>query len=137
MAGTPRNLYVPLDVNYPRDPKVRRAGPEAELLFLRSLAHCKGGRTDGVIHDFDLEVVAVGLNRVQSRVDSLIKVGLWETVPEGWRVVNWTKWNPLNADLDDRKEKQRKAAIATNHKVHHVGKDKFSRSCPLCLESLS
>ena len=59
---SPPELYVPLSVNYPRDPKVRRAGPDAELLYVRGLAHAKGARTDGVIYDFDLEVVAVGLH---------------------------------------------------------------------------
>lgn len=34
MATAP-SVYVPLDVNYLRDPKVRRAGSEAEVLFVR------------------------------------------------------------------------------------------------------
>jgi hypothetical protein len=32
MAKTP-SMFVPLDVNYMRDPRIRRAGSDAELLF--------------------------------------------------------------------------------------------------------
>ena len=40
MAKAP-SVYVPLDVNYMRDPKIRRAGPDAELLYLRALAYAR------------------------------------------------------------------------------------------------
>lgn len=134
MAKAPPGVYVPLNVNYVRDPKVRRAGPDAELLYVRGLAHAKGAETDGVIFDFDLEVVAVGLPRVNARVKALVEVGLWEEVDGGWRVVGWEKWNPLVADLRALKARQRESAIATNHQRYHVDKGEFSRSCPLCLE---
>lgn len=137
MAKAPPGVYVPLDINYLRDPKIRRAGHEAELLFVRSLAHCKGAKTDGIIYDFDLDVVAVGLPRVRARVDALVKVGLWEPVEGGWRITSWQKWNPLTADLRDLKERQRLAALATNHKRHHVDKGEFSKSCPYCLKAVS
>lgn len=137
MAKAPPGVYVPLDINYLRDPKIRRAGPDAELLYVRSLAHCKGAETDGIVWDFDLEVVAVGLNRVQARVESLVKVGLWEPVEGGWKIAGWEKWNPLTADLRDLKERQRIAAIATNHQRYHVEKGEFSKSCPYCLKAVS
>ena len=42
------SVYVPLDANYLRDPRIRRAGPDAELLYLRALAHAKAGETDAI-----------------------------------------------------------------------------------------
>lgn len=136
-AAAPPSIYVPLGVNYARDPKIRRAGPDAELLYIRSLAHCKGAETDGIVYDFDLEVVAVGLNKVPARVDALVRVGLWKPVDGGWEVPGWQNWNPLTADLRDIKEKQREAAKLTNHQRYHVERGEFSKSCPHCLQKVS
>ena len=77
MSASPPSLYVPLDANYLRDPKIRRAGPDAELLYLRGLAHSKSGETDGVIHDYDLDVIAVGLDGAEDRAAKLVEVGAW------------------------------------------------------------
>ena len=60
MAKSTPSMFVPLDVNYMRDPRIRRAGPDAELLYLRALAYAKGGETDGFVHDFDLDAIATG-----------------------------------------------------------------------------
>lgn len=131
-------IYVPLDVNYLRDPKVRRAGPEAELLYLRSLAHAKGGSTDGFIADFDLDVVAVGLPRTRQRVKALIDNALWAEVDGGWQIAGWTKWNKTNRQLADDKEAKRRGAEKTNHARYHVGPDAdFNPSCSLCRTALS
>lgn len=128
-----KGMYVPLDVNYLRDQKIRRAGPDAELLYLRGLAHAKGGSTEGRIDDFDLDVVAVGLSRVRQRVASLVEHGLWIEVEGGWLISGWSKWNKSNKQLEADKEAKRRGAEMTNHKRYHVGPDgDFSASCSLC-----
>jgi hypothetical protein len=81
-----KGMYVPLDVNYLRDPKIRRAGPDAELLYLRGLAYAKGGFTDGVIADFDVPVVGVGLSKLAARVAALVREGLWLTTDGGFEI---------------------------------------------------
>lgn len=135
-----KGVYVPLDVNYLRDPKVRRAGPDAELLYLRSLAHAKGGDTDGFVADFDLEVVAVGLPRVQQRVAALVKNGLWIEGTGGWQIASWTKWNKTKKQLADDKAAKQRGAEITNHGRYHTddqGKvTDFNSSCSLCRDAM-
>lgn len=133
-----KGVYVPLDVNYLRDPKVRRAGSDAELLYLRGLAHAKGGSTDGFIADFDLEVVGVGLSRLRTRVASLVEHGLWKEVDGGWRIAGWTKWNKTNRQMSEDKEARKLGAEKTNHKRYHLGEDgDFNPSCSLCRAAMS
>ena len=104
--------FVPLDMHYLRDKDIRRAGPDAELLYIRSLAYAKANQTDGMVYDFDLEVVAVGLKNVHPRVSSLLRVGLWEKVDDGWRIRSWEKWNKLEAEIAVEKQHKSEAAVA-------------------------
>ena len=125
--------FVPLDVNYPRDPAIRKAGPDAELLYLRGLAFAKQANTDGVIYDYDLDVVGVGLPRLAARRDALVREGLWETTDDGWHIRSWTRWNQTEEEKAEVREKKRQAAIRTNHKRYHG--DDPDPECPHCKTS--
>lgn len=131
MGKTPSG-FVPLDMNYLRDPAVRKAGPDAELLYVRSLAHCKSGGTDGFIGDYDLEVVGVGLKNpsVRARAALLVREGLWSAEPDGWTIRSWLKWNMTQTEIADDKARKRESAIETNHKRYH-GKEPDAR-CAHC-----
>jgi hypothetical protein len=131
MAKAPSG-YVPLNMNYMRDPDIRRAGAPAEHLYIRSLAHAKGGVTDGFIGDFDLEIVAVGMQRVDQRVSALVRVGLWIETEGGWLIRNWSKWNMTGDEIRSDKTRKRDAAIATNHQRWHVAKGEIDANCRLC-----
>jgi hypothetical protein len=127
------SVYVPLDANYRRDPRIRRAGPDAELLYLRSLAHAKAGETDGMIYDFDLELVAVGLNRVTARVAALVREKAWERRDEGWFITGWFNWNDPVDTLRAQKQKRAEGAAKTNHKKHIERGHEFISDCLVCL----
>lgn len=131
MAKAP-SVYVPLDVNYMRDPRIRRAGPEAELLYLRALAYAKGGETDGKVHDYDLEVIAVGLNKVTQRVASLVREGAWEVIDGGWFITGWFNWNDSTEKLRDRKRARAEGAARTNHKKHLESGHVYVTGCLVC-----
>ena len=133
MASRTPSAFVPLDVNYLRDPRIRRAGPDAELLYVRSLAYAKGGETDGIVHDYDLEVIAVGLPKVPSRVAALVREGAWEEVDGGWFIKGWFNWNPSVDSLRDKRKRQQEGAAKTNHKRHVENGHPFVGSCPVCL----
>lgn len=133
MARVP-SLYVPLDANYLRDPAVRRAGPDAELLYVRGLAHAKSGDTDGVILACDLPVIAVGLRGVPRRVDALVREGLWLPLDDGWAIRSWVKWNMTRTERTNDKEVKRAAAARTNHMRYHG--DRIEPTCPHCTDSL-
>lgn len=133
MARTAPSVYVPLDANYMRDPRIRLAGPDAELLYVRALAYAKGGETDGFIYDYDLDVIAVGLSRVRPRVDALVREGAWETREGGWFICGWFNWNEPIAKLADRKRRQAEGAAKTNHRKHTENGAPFIGNCAICL----
>lgn len=126
-------MYVPLDVNYMRDPRIRRAGPDAELLYIRALAYAKGGETDGFVHDYDLGVIAVGLSRVGARVAALVRETAWEVREGGWFITGWFNWNESLLALRDKKKRQANGAAKTNHKKHIGNNLPFIGNCPVCL----
>lgn len=132
MAHAP-GMYVPLDVNYMRDPRLRRAGADAELLYIRSLAYAKGGETDGVVFDYDLDVIAVGLTRVTARVDALVREKAWEMREGGWFITGWFNWNEPIATLRDKKRRQAHGAAKTNHTKHLKNGLPFISNCLVCL----
>ena len=133
MASRTPSAFVPLDVNYLRDPRIRRAGPDAELLYVRSLAHAKGGDTDGMVYDFDLDVIAIGLTKVPARVSALVREGAWEERPDGWFIKGWFKWNQSTEALRDKRKRQQDGAAKTNHRKHVEGGHPFVGSCRVCL----
>ncbi|MCW2902302.1 MAG: hypothetical protein JWO67_4567 [Streptosporangiaceae bacterium] len=123
---TPGN-YVPLDVNYARDTAIRKAGTNAELLYIRSLAYAKGARTSGFVSDFDLEVVAVGMRSVRAAVEKLIEVGLWVRVGDGWVIRSWERWNASDRIVSA-------GGRLGNHKRWHVDRGEVDPECDLCAD---
>lgn len=127
------SVYVPLDANYLRDPRIRKAGPDAELLYIRGLAYAKAGETDGMVYAFDLDAVAVGLNKVPNRVSALVREEAWEPRDDGWFITGWFKWNDPVDKLREQKRKRAAGAAKTNHGKHVDNGHPFIGSCPVCL----
>lgn len=123
---TPGN-YVPLDVNYARDIAVRKAGTNAELLYIRSLAYAKGARTSGFVSDFDLEVVAVGMRAVKAAAETLVEVGLWVRVSDGWLIRSWERWNACDRIVSA-------GGKLGNHKRWHVDRGEVDPECEFCAD---
>ena len=136
MVATP-SMYVPLDVNCMRDPRIRRAGPDAEILYVRALAYAKGGETDGIVHDYDLDVIAVGLKSVHSRVSALVREKAWEVRDEGWFICGWFNWNAPTESLRQQKRRRAEGAAKTNHGKHVSAGLEFRNGCPICLGEVS
>ena len=134
MARTP-GLYVPLDANYLRDPAIRKAGPDAELLYIRGLAHAKSGDTDGLILTYDLPVIGVGLKSIPRRVDALVRECLWVPISDGWVIRSWERWNMTRDEREADKATKRTGAALTNHSLGRHA-DRPDPVCPRCSESL-
>ena len=132
MARAP-SMFVPLDVNYPRDPRIRRAGPDAELLYVRGLAYAKGGETDGMVYDYDMPVVAVGLTRVTQRICALEREKAWERREDGWYICGWLNWNEPVATLREQRRRRTEGAAKTNHRKHTEAGVRFVGSCLVCM----
>lgn len=133
MPAKAPGLYVPLDANYMRDPRIRRAGPDAELLYLRALAYSKGGGTEGMVWDYDLAAIAIGLKKVDERVEALVREKAWERRDEGHFICGWFNWNESGSTLRARKAAQAIGAAKTNHKKHIDNGHPFIGSCAVCL----
>lgn len=123
--------FVPLDLRLPRDPAIRQSGPDAELLFIRGLIYLKGAETDGVIPEYDLPVVAVGLRNPLRSVDALVAAGLWSVTPGGWLCRSWLKWNASEAEKAAERDKKRLAAIRSHH-VRGLHNETTDPDCQLC-----
>lgn len=139
MNGRIPGPFVPLSVNYARDRDVRKAGPDAELLFLRGLAYARGARTDGFIPDYDLAVVAVGLRNVPRSVAQLEQAGtpgLWVRLDDGWQIRGWDKWNPPTWTEDLAAARQADHGRRGNHERWHTRRGVTDPACPQCANQL-
>ncbi len=137
MARRIPGQFVPLDVNLPSDPKLRRAGPDAELLFIRGLLYIKRTGSDGFIPEYDLPAAAVGCRNVKAATEALVAVGRWEATSQdgnpGWLCGTWLKWNMSQEEIEAAKQEKRLGALKTNH-----GKGQHTEGpvpgCPDCAE---
>lgn len=122
--------FVPLDVNYAHDRDLRAAGPMAELLFIRGLAYVKRMRSAGLVPDYDLPVVGVGIPSPAKHAATLVRKDLWEKVDGGWLIRSWSKWNP-RSEAQVAKQ-QSKGGSLGNHNRWHVEKGGWSEDCEFC-----
>lgn len=81
--------WVKLDSTFYLDAAVIRAGEPAEVLFVRAMAYCGDQENDGLVPRAILPRLAP--TRSAARASALVREGLWEKVPEGWRFVNWAR----------------------------------------------
>ena len=126
--------FVPLDLNLPSDAAIRRAGPDAELLFIRGMIYLKRTGSDGWIPAYDLPAFAVGLKNVKAATAALVKVNLWQAIERdeepGWLCRSWLKWNMSQQEIADSKAERKAGAMRTNHgKGLHVVP---VQGCPDC-----
>ncbi|GAA0704621.1 hypothetical protein GCM10010193_69520 [Kitasatospora atroaurantiaca] len=101
----PPGLYVPLDVNYVTDEGIRRAGPAAELLYIRALAYSKRTQSEGLLPDYDMPVISVGLPQVRESIASLVEWELWTPVEGGWQIRSWQRWNETQKEAADKRQR--------------------------------
>jgi hypothetical protein len=107
--------WVRLSAQYDLDPRIMRAGPVAELLYVRALVAAKRADLDGHVHEAHLGLLGRGLDRrtLGRAVEALVREELWEPCEDGWRVPydRWARWQDTKADRDDqrRRERERKA----------------------------
>lgn len=98
-------LYVPLDVNYVTDEGIRRAGPAAELLYIRGLTYSKRTQSDGFLPDYDMPVISVGLPQVKESIEALVDRELWLATDGGWQIRSWRRWNEAHQDAADKRKR--------------------------------
>lgn len=102
-----RGSYAPLSVHYYKDEAIMRAGPAAELLYVRGLAFCAETLSDGFIAHRQLSHLTIGLSNVRRKVVSLVSAGLWTESEGGWYVTSWLSWNRSREEIIGAEEKDR------------------------------
>jgi hypothetical protein len=125
-------LYVPLDVDYAADPKIMRAGANAELLYVRALALAKRLMEDGRIDTVHLPGLCIGIpGKPATHALALVREGLWTETCAGWAITSWAKRNRSKAEIAHTAEMKRQASIKANHERWHIN-GKTSPTCPVC-----
>lgn len=111
-------VWVRLDDAFYDHPKVMKAGALAELLWVRSLAWCNRNRPTSPDGTFPLEVVwrlASFCPRLTVDGDSvspadlataLVREGLWDEVPGGYRIHDYSEYQLSDAQLEDLRAKR-------------------------------
>jgi hypothetical protein len=109
MPNDPNNSHwIRLSANYMDDPRIIKAGPQAELVFVRSLAVARRLMADGTLSTPLRPVVTRDLDHPGRIVARLLEVGLWEETDTGWAIPfeRWARWQTTQEEYD----RQRKLA---------------------------
>lgn len=109
--------WVKLSTNYYLDPAIMRAGEAAEVLFTRALAYVGDHETDGFVPKEALPRLTP--LRGASRARSLVREGLWEVAPGGWRFVNWMKHQRTKDQMASTRENGRQRQA--KHRARNAG----------------
>lgn len=112
MSGT---QWVRLDVQYLRNPKVRRVSEAGVLLHLAAILYLGGHRIDtGLLPPEALPLVAVDARvparRVEVVVGELVKAGLWhpETLGGGYLVHDYDETNGAASEAAAARDRKRR-----------------------------
>jgi len=93
--------YAPLSATYAQDDAILRAGPDAELLFVRGMAWCGQSHSDGWMSDDQVDAyVAARLTNVPERIEALVREGLWLPERGGYQIKAWLKWNRSEEEIE-------------------------------------
>ncbi len=132
-------LFIKLDVEYTDDPKILRAGPHAELVFIRALALAKRLLSDGNIDTAHLPRLTLGIpGRPAVHAAALVREGLWTVTDTGWHITAWEKrGNMTAAEVGELVARKREAGAKGNHQRHHVANGRTDPTCRYCLAEAS
>ena len=112
--------WVKLDTTFYLDAAIVRAGEAAEVLFVRAMAYCGDQENDGLVEREILPRLCP--NRGAARAAALVREGLWEVVPEGWRFASWSRHQRTREQMEAERvaSRARKAKSRAGHAVTHA-----------------
>lgn len=111
-------------------PKVMRAGLAAMGLWVRAGSWSAQNLTDGHI-PADL-LASFGAKR--QHAEALVKAGLWDVDPEGWRFHDWLDHQPSASDVKLGKEAESQGGTWGNHRRWHTRRGVTDPNCRHCQE---
>jgi hypothetical protein len=103
--------WAKFDDQFYRHPKVKTAGPWAELLAVRAVIYAAGLETDGFVPFGALGEIGQGIPAAKRRAATLVSVGLWEDTDGGWLIHDFLDYHPSKAQREvvraDARERMR------------------------------
>lgn len=114
-------------------PKAMRAGNAAMGLWVRAGSWAAAHLTDGHVPS-DL-LTALGGKRAHA--DALVKAGLWDVEPDGYRFRDWLEYQPSAHDVKLGQEAESSGGSFGNHKRWHTKRSLFDPDCRFCQEAAS
>jgi hypothetical protein len=82
-------------------------------LFLVSVAYCDQQRTDGFMPAKALPRISFG--DYQLAADELVRVGLFETVQDGYQIHDYLDWQMSREQIEAQSKRQRDKALKRHH----------------------
>ena len=127
--------WVKLDDGFFRHPKAVRAGRDGRFLYLAALCWCSQQLSNGVTPAELLPMLAfdagIAVDDAAAAADRLVEVGLWERIPEGWKVHDYEDHQRTREQVEHdraqaRKRQQKKRSTVTSasrrdRPVSHAG----------------
>ena len=117
-------VWAKVDDRLHSSAKWRAASKGARALWTTALSWCADQETDGHVPAGMLAV----LEGTKAEVQSLLASGLWEESRDGWQFRNWSEYQPMRAQLEERRERERarlaekrakRGAVASNTDATH------------------
>ncbi|MBO0834435.1 MAG: hypothetical protein J2P28_02815 [Actinobacteria bacterium] len=102
--------WARLDDKRAMNRKLRAAGFAARGLDEAAICQIAGDETDGYISEDTVVMLAQAHKEKRWRklVDALVEAERWDPVEGGWMVRNYLEFNPSHADLEAKREADRK-----------------------------
>ncbi|WP_145961951.1 hypothetical protein [Rhodococcus ruber] len=111
-----------LSTSYYLDPAVMNLSPQAEVLFLRSIAYSGAAETRGFVPRKVLR--NFGISAISRRISELLSAGLWEEIDDdGYLITGWSKWQKNGDALLERRRKDRERQARRRKNVRGQSRD--------------
>lgn len=83
----------------PDHPRAVKAGPEAMWLYIAGLCYCNRLKTDGMVPGYQVPRLTT-IPKPERSVSRLVDVGLWESVEDGYQVMNYLKFQRSSTEIE-------------------------------------
>lgn len=123
--------YFRVDNHLPDNPKIVRAGPEAELLYIHGLAYCSRLMTDGRIPK--AVVPRLAWKNAAKNTSKLVEAGLWIDRDDEYEVKDYLKHQRSREQIEaSRAFARRRMTLNRNPELTAAIKERDRNCCRYC-----
>lgn len=120
--------WFKVDDRLAHHPKVMTAGLAPMGLWVRAGSWSAAHLTDGFIPTSLLAT----LDAKRSHAEALVKAGLWDAEPDGYRFRDWLDYQPSAHDVKLGQEAESQGGSFGNHKRWHTKRGITDPDCRFC-----